>query len=323
MLFGSLLLVPLIAFVITMGLLPSFLRSSRWLPMDHPNARSLHQGSVPRVGGLAMMAGITAAALFMPSATWTWLAPTLILMAVSLLDDWWGLPVGIRFAVHLAVAIWLCAGLLPATGWYIWLVTALPIVWMTNLYNFMDGSDGLAGGMALFGFSFYGLAAWLAGDPGFATANFTLAAAALGFLLFNFHPARVFMGDAGSIPLGFLAAAFGLTGWLHGLWSAVFPLLVFSPFIMDATVTLLHRAMRGEKVWEAHRSHYYQRLVCMGWSHRQLALTEYGLMFVTGLSAIAWRELELPRVIVLLGAWAGIYAALMWAIDWHWTAQSN
>lgn len=319
----KLLLAPLIAFAITLGLLLWLLRDSRWLPMDHPNARSLHHRPIPRVGGLAIMTGITVAALLMPLQAWTWLVPTLILAGISLLDDWRGLPVGVRLVVHLTVSIWLCAGLLPEAGWYAWFAIALSMVWMTNLYNFMDGSDGLAGGMTLFGFGFYGFAAWLAGDPGFATTNFTLAAAALSFLLFNFHPARVFMGDAGSIPLGFLAATFGLIGWRSGLWSAGFPVLVFSPFIVDATVTLLHRAIRGERVWQAHKSHYFQRLVRMGWSHRRLALAEYGLMFATGLSAVVGRRLEPPGVIVVLAAWAGIYAALMWAIDRHWVAQSG
>jgi UDP-N-acetylmuramyl pentapeptide phosphotransferase/UDP-N-acetylglucosamine-1-phosphate transferase len=267
-----------------------------------------------------MILAITAATLFLPPSRWTWLAPALLLAAISLLDDWWGLSVGVRLPVHLAVCLGLCAYLLPDTGWYVWVAVALAMAWMTNLYNFMDGSDGLAGGMTLFGFGSYGVAAWLVGDTAFALANFTVAATALAFLLFNFHPARVFMGDAGSIPLGFLAAALGLIGWHNGLWSAVFPLLVFSPFIVDATVTLSRRALRGEKVWQAHKSHYYQRLVRMGWSHRRLALAEYGLMFATGLSAVAGRGLELPGALVLLGLWAGTYAVLMRVIDRRWMA---
>jgi UDP-N-acetylmuramyl pentapeptide phosphotransferase/UDP-N-acetylglucosamine-1-phosphate transferase len=95
-----------------------------------------------------------------------------------------------------------------------------------------------------------------------------VAAAAAGFLCFNFHPARIFMGDVGSVPLGFTAGALGLVGWRSGAWPLWFPLLVFAPFILDATVTLLRRALRGEKVWQAHRSHYYQRMVQMGLGHR-------------------------------------------------------
>ena len=90
----------------------------------------------------------------------------------------------------------------PGTGSLLAAAATLAIAWMANLYNFMDGSDGLAGGMALIGFSFYGAAAWLAGSAEFALVNFSIAAAAAAFLVFNFHPARIFMGDAGSVPAG-------------------------------------------------------------------------------------------------------------------------
>ena len=114
-----------------------------------------------------------------------------------------------------------------------------------------------------------------------------VAAAAAGFLCFNFHPARIFMGDVGSVPLGFTAGALGLVGWRSGAWPLWFPLLVFAPFILDATVTLLRRALRGEKVWQAHRSHYYQRMVQMGLGHRGTALRAYGLMAGCGAAALA------------------------------------
>ncbi len=155
-------------------------------------------------------------------------------------------------------------------------------VWMTNLYNFMDGSDGLAGGMALFGFSMYGIAALLGDNDTFAMLNFSVAAAALGFLYYNFPPAKVFMGDAGSIPLGFLVAGMGLWGWQLGCWGAWFPLLAFSPFIVDASVTLVKRTLHGVKITEAHREHYFQRAIQMGWRHRQVALVEYVLMLGVG-----------------------------------------
>jgi UDP-N-acetylmuramyl pentapeptide phosphotransferase/UDP-N-acetylglucosamine-1-phosphate transferase len=190
---------------------------------------------------------------------------------------------------------------------------------MINIYNFMDGSDGLAGGMALFGFGFYGLAAWLAGNIAFASVNLTVAAAALAFLFFNVHPARIFMGDSGSVPLGFLAAGLGITGSLRGYWPVWFSPLVFSPFIVDATVTLARRLLRGEKVWLAHREHYYQRLVRMGCGHRATALLEYGLMLCVGASAV-WGifQREIHQVALLL-LWASIYAVLMAVVDSHWT----
>jgi hypothetical protein len=137
------------------------------------------------------------------------------------------------------------------------------------------------------------------------------------FLLFNFPPARVFMGDAGSIPLGFLAAVLGLIGWRAGLWPLWFPLVVFGPFTVDASVTLARRMVRGERIWEAHRSHYYQRLILSGWTHRRAAVWEYGLMLLSAAVAIAALRVSNVVAIALLSALALVYGAAMVAVDWR------
>jgi UDP-N-acetylmuramyl pentapeptide phosphotransferase/UDP-N-acetylglucosamine-1-phosphate transferase len=172
--------------------------------------------------------------------------------------------------------------------------------------------------MALFGFSWYGMAAMAQGAESFALVNFSLSTAALGFLLFNFHPAKVFMGDAGSIPLGFLAAAFGLLGWQTGLWPIWFPPLVFSPFIVDASVTLFKRLLRRERLSQAHRSHYYQRLVQMGWGHRNTALAEYALMALAGASALWGVGMHFWAQADLLLSWGIVYLMSMRWIDKRW-----
>ena len=189
---------------------------------------------------------------------------------------------------------------------------------MTNLYNFMDGSDGLAGGMALFGFAAYGLAGWLVGDGILAALAASIAAAAAAFLAFNFPPARVFLGDAGAIPLGFLSATLGLLGWREAYWPIWFPVLVFSPFILDASVTLARRALRGERFWEAHKTHYYQRLVQLGWGHRNTALAEYSLMAACG--AVALWALGRPPLDqwLAVGVMAALYSVLAAMVDLAW-----
>ncbi|HSB49205.1 MAG TPA: glycosyl transferase, partial [Burkholderiales bacterium] len=194
-----------------------------------------------------------------------------------------------------------------------------------NLYNFMDGSDGLAGGMALIGFSFYGAAAWFAGSTEFALVNFSIAAAAAAFLVFNFHPARIFLGDAGSVPLGFFAAALGLIGWLQHDWTWWFPILVFSPFVVDASVTLARRLLQREKVWQAHRDHYYQRLVQLGWGHRKTALAEYALMLACGVAALAALAAPAATQAGLLAAAAAVYLGMLAAIEraWHRRAMGG
>lgn len=289
---------------------------------DIPNERSLHSTPVPRVGGIALMAGVLSGwALLMPFLAWWILLPAAGLFALSLLDDMRGLSAGTRLIGHFLAALVAVAGAWVSGAGVplLWLIPVLLfIVWMANLYNFMDGSDGLAGGMALFGFGGYGVGAWLGGNEMFALLNFSVAAAALGFLVFNFHPAKVFMGDAGSIPLGFLAAAFGVSGWQAGYWPFWFPLLVFSPFVADATVTLLKRARRGERLSQAHRSHYYQRLVQMGLGHRNTALAEYALMLLAGISALWGVGLAYTAQGCLLLGWGMVYLALMGWIDKCW-----
>jgi UDP-N-acetylmuramyl pentapeptide phosphotransferase/UDP-N-acetylglucosamine-1-phosphate transferase len=244
--------------------------------------------------------------------------PLTLLFGISLLDDVRGLPVLQRLSTHLvATAIFVGgSGLFAQHGVAVALVLMLLTVWMTNLYNFMDGSDGLAGGMALFGFAAYGIAALIAQDDMFAMLNFSISAAALGFLYHNFPPARVFMGDAGSIPLGFLAAAMGMIGWLRGEWAVWFPLLVFSPFIADASITLLKRTLRGARITEAHRDHYYQRVIQMGCGHRTVARTEYALMLFSGVLALLTLNQSFPWMLMLI--WGALYGALMFLIDIAW-----
>ena len=306
------------AAIVTVLGLRVLLNKPDWVPLDHPNARSLHENPTPRIGGLGMLAGVLPALLWAPvSALRLPLGLALALALVSLADDYLDLKAAYRFLAHgLAAAAFVGVGLDQPLG--ISLALWLLIVWMTNLYNFMDGADGLAGGMAVVGFGAYGLAAWLGGATNLAAVNWTIAAAALGFLCFNFPPARVFMGDVGSIPLGFLAGALGTLGWAQQIWPAWFPVLVFSSFLVDASVTLVRRGLRGEKIWQAHKSHYYQRLVRLGLTHRQLALLEYGLMLASAASGL-WVLYRRPAAwLALIVAWAIAYILLGLALDAHW-----
>jgi UDP-N-acetylmuramyl pentapeptide phosphotransferase/UDP-N-acetylglucosamine-1-phosphate transferase len=311
---------PIVAVLVTLSSIAFILSSSLGKKVqDIPNERSLHAVPTPRSGGVGLLAGVLAGwALLSGALAWWLLAPLVLLFVVSLLDDMHSLPVRQRFSAHLVAAAILVAGsgVLAQHGIVVALALLLLTVWMTNLYNFMDGSDGLAGGMALFGFAFYGIAALQAHATGFALLSFSVSAAALAFLVFNFPPARIFMGDAGSIPLGFLAAALGLWGWQLDCWAAWFPLLVFSPFIADASVTLLKRSLRGARVTEAHREHYYQHAIQMGGSHRKVALVEYALMLAAGLTALSVLQQAYPWPAFLV--WAGLYGVLMWRIDAAW-----
>jgi len=297
--------------------------------MDHPNERSLHAHPVPRSGGIAILLAATAG--------WGWLlvthdmpaplpwimAAVVVVAAVSLLDDLYELPARIRLPVHMLAAILiLLGGMALPWDWLGWIISLLGIVWMLNLYNFMDGMDGFAGGMTVAGFGFLGLAVWLTGSETYALYCWIISASALGFLCFNFPPARIFMGDAGSATLGLLAAGFSLWGIHDGLFPLWFPLLVFSPFWLDATITLIRRGLRGEKVWRAHRSHYYQRLVRMGWGHKKTVLAEYALILGCGVSALVM-QMKPGWVVTGIILWMFVFGWIAWTVDRCWRAFSG
>ena len=303
----------------------------RRLPHAHPSKRSLHDRPVSRVGGLAIWAGFLPVALLAPNPVaggLFWIVAWVAVTAVSLADDWRGVPAAIRLTVHalaaLAVAATLVRGhaadglaLLPTLAI---VATAFAIVWSANLFNFMDGNDGLAAVMAICGFGAYGVAALRTGAP--ADAYFALAAATVPFLAVNAPPARTFMGDGGSVALGFLAAVFGFSGIRAGIWPEWFPLLVFLPFIADATVTMVRRIATREHVFEAHNKHYYQRLHRMGPGHGGTLLFYSVLIVGTSASALftlargpatGWR---------VFGAWVLVIGVLFSGIDYHWRRRS-
>jgi UDP-N-acetylmuramyl pentapeptide phosphotransferase/UDP-N-acetylglucosamine-1-phosphate transferase len=307
----------LVAFVMLRVLL------SRWrsFALDEPNARSLHITPVPRTGGLAVLAGTVSAVAFIGVQLWLPMALALALAAVSLYDDVRGLPRRLRFGAHFAAAALLVWYVLSPMHPLEMLFLVLAVAWITNLYNFMDGADGVAGGMTLIGFSAYAIAAWLAGEPALATLSAAIAAAALGFLTHNFHPARIFLGDVGSIPLGFLAAALGIVGWRYDAWPLWFPVLVFGPFNADATVTFIRRLARRDKVWEAHREHYYQRIVRMGLGHRSAALIGYAVMCGCAAFALLGRSQGPGLQLAAFAAGSVLLGGLALWVDVRWSRR--
>jgi hypothetical protein len=202
-------------------------------------------------------------------------------------------------------------------------MAAFAMLWVTNLFNFMDGADGLAGGMALFAFGTYGYVAAATGVMPLGLWSLAVAGAAAGFLLFNFSPARVFLGDGGSITVGFLAGAFGIWGWAADAWPVWFPFLVSAPFFLDATATILRRMLSGEPFWRAHREHYYQRMIRSGWSHRRTALCEYMLMAASAGLAVLMLDWSAAGQYAGLAGAAAVYVVLAWAVDQRWAGFQN
>lgn len=311
---GSLICAFVLALLLTRALLRRFGRFA----LDHPNERSLHDRPVPRTGGIAILAGATASLGFGAGQLWIAVSIALALAALSLVDDLRGIPALLRLLGHFsAAAVFTWYVLSPMDAVHLVLLVVV-VVWLTNLYNFMDGSDGLAAGMSTIGFGAYALAAYLVEHMPLAALAAAISAASAAFSLYNFHPARIFLGDVGSIPLGFLSAAIGLFGWREDAWPLWFPIFVFAPFVADATMTLLKRLVRGVPVWRAHREHYYQRLVRMGFGHRGTALLGYAIMLVCAAAALIGRAQPPAMQAVLFMATSALLAALAVWVDVRW-----
>jgi UDP-N-acetylmuramyl pentapeptide phosphotransferase/UDP-N-acetylglucosamine-1-phosphate transferase len=236
----------------------------------------------------------------------------LTLALVALVDDRHNLRAGLRLLVQAAVvAVLLYFNRPPEMPVMLLPVALLFLVWMINLYNFMDGMDGFAAGMAGIGFGTYAVLAWQAGHMELALGCAVIAAAAVGFLLLNFPPARLFMGDSGSTVFGLLAGIVILQAHVEGILPFWLGILIFSPFIVDASITLTARILRGERFWMPHKTHYYQRVVQLGWGHRRTTLAEYGLMMACSGTASAAAGMTIHAQGFILAAWTVIYAVLM------------
>jgi UDP-N-acetylmuramyl pentapeptide phosphotransferase/UDP-N-acetylglucosamine-1-phosphate transferase len=288
-----------------------------WRVLDIPNERSLHTQPTPRTGGVAILAGAGTGMVMAWHQGYTivdgaMLTAILTLALLALVDDRHDLGAGVRLLVQAAVvAVLLYFNRQPDMPVMLLPLALLFLVWMINLYNFMDGMDGFAAGMTSIGFGTYALLAWQAGHLELALGCAVIAAAASGFLLLNFPPARLFMGDSGSTVFGLLAGVVILQAHVEGILPLWLGILVFSPFIVDASITLTARVLRGERFWEPHKNHYYQRVVQLGWGHRRTTLAEYGLMMACSGSAIVAAGMTIHAQGFIIAAWSVIYAVLM------------
>jgi UDP-N-acetylmuramyl pentapeptide phosphotransferase/UDP-N-acetylglucosamine-1-phosphate transferase len=258
----------LLSFAATRALIPLLRRRDI---LDRPNPRSSHEVPTPRGGGIAVVATVlftwtvlVAAGAALPRLPAVLLA-ALLLAIVSWLDDLYGLPPLPRLVAQ-AAAVGL--GLLAVPGGPLFLAAAaLAWLWFINLFNFMDGIDGLAGGEAAMIGAGLALFATLGNglDPAPALLAAAITGAALGFLWWNWSPARIFLGDVGSVPLGYLIGFLLIDLAARGRWRIALILPLY--FLADATLTLLRRLRRGAPVWRAHREHFYQRAVAQGLGH--------------------------------------------------------
>jgi UDP-N-acetylmuramyl pentapeptide phosphotransferase/UDP-N-acetylglucosamine-1-phosphate transferase len=281
--------------------------------LDVPNERSSHTRPTPRGGGagicVVVLLGLPlwtlARSNFSMSLLW-FILPAAMVALVGWLDDAMSLRARTRFVAQVVAAscvLWGHGGVealtLPGAppwqlGGFGWALALLWVTGLTNAFNFMDGIDGIAGIQAMIaGLAWTSAGVWF-NQPLVAAFGALTAGASLGFLGHNWPPARVFMGDVGSTFLGFTLAAAPLLiepserpAWLG------FSVLVVAPFALDATITLVRRLWRGAPVWQAHREHFYQRLVRSGRSHRQVTLLYAAFALITGALGLTWMRASL------------------------------
>jgi len=280
--------------------------ASRLWILDHPNHRSLHTKAIPKSGGVAIVLSI----LVCWASYWIYndfsvsgqilaiSVTVLMLMLLGVLDTLYNLSALFRIFFHfLAASVIVYVGyyfesfeifslVFAMPFWFSAIISVFFIVWLMNIYNFMDGMDGYAAGMSVFGFSTLSIIAYLDGQINYAFYSMIVALSSLGFLIFNFPPARLFMGDSGSVTLGFLAAVFCLWGSKLGCVNFWVLMIIFSPFVADSSVTLLIRVWRKEKIWEAHNTHLYQQMVLKGIGYKKTLLIQTILMLFSSSTAI-------------------------------------
>lgn len=315
----------LLAWVLTPWVRSQALRH-QWI--DRPGPRSSHQRVITRGGGLALVAGFLLALpwLAFPSE-WVWpvVMTVLAITVIGWLDDVHTLNVRWRLGGQAFIAIisvlWLgpvseiqfAAESIPVP--WLWSLLAIPaLIWMVNLFNFMDGADGLASSQAMFSAACFALAFYLNEQPELASIGLCLAAACAGFLIWNRPPARIFLGDAGSLALGWCLGLLALAGTLTGAVSVWLAFSIVAVFVVDATATLIYRLVRGQRWYTPHRDHAYQQLIRRNWPHRNVMLvfSALNLMLVLPLvlTVLAFPGLDfigaLGLGVVLLGLWAWV-----------------
>lgn len=324
------LVVPLIAFALAALVVPIARRIAvkRGL-LDIPNERSSHKIPTPRTGGIGIVAGVlgglgVAIAINRPDLSipeWLFLGALFVGTAVGFLDDIFSLPTAVRMLLYLTCAAGLtyCGAsvdtiALPGlpelgighVGGLVF--SALFIAWYTNLFNFMDGVDGIAGGAATVTMGALAIVFFSNGEDLWGALALSAAAASVGFLLHNYPPASVFMGDGGAVFLGLAAGGLSLVAVSEGLIALPAAVLLMFPFVFDATFTLLRRTLKRERFWAAHRTHVYQQLCDLGLSHRAVTIiyTTAALLF----AALGLTYGDMPAWCQSISWWGSLAVAL-------------
>jgi Fuc2NAc and GlcNAc transferase len=292
-----------------------------------PGERQSHQNATPTGGGLGLIFSIVMTTLCLelivslPFFWWQKVFPgVLLLTIVGWRDDKFPVSPLLRLLIQLAVSMWLIG-----FGWWdfpwrdmvYWSGAVVAMIWLMNLYNFMDGSNGMAGFQGVFSGVTMAALFQFGDESSMALVALVVAAGCAGFLPLNFPRARVFMGDASSVPLGFIFAAFAVYGVWTGSISLPLSILIMSVFLVDTTLTLLSRVIRGERWYTAHAQHVYQRLIAQGWTHQRVLVVYQSINVVLVLPAIVLAKIY-PQYALVTVALILLFLGACWHIaNWR------
>jgi len=285
--------------------------------VDRPNARKVHSTIMPRLGGVAIYLGFVGALIvFRPLGDFEMglLLGSTIIVAAGVLDDIWGLPpklkltaqiiaaaVLVSFGVKVEFVTYPFGGVIPL-GILAVPITILWIIGVTNALNLIDGLDGLAAGTSFIAAVTMAAVAWIEGQYAVAGLALILGAAVMGFLPYNFYPAKMFMGDSGSMFLGFTLGSLAVEGLTKGaaFISVFIPIIILGIPIFDTLFAVIRRYRNHRPIFEADREHFHHILLDMGFSQRQAVLLIYGVNIFLGISAIVLNVLSTEQSIVAL-----------------------
>ena len=278
--------------------------------LDAANERSSHTGSIPSAGGVGIVVSIITGLVYLMPNYWPLIIGLVIIAGVSVVDDIRSSSKRLRISFQFAAALLIASFAEPLLdkSTVVWLHTLVAIVWMvglSNAFNFMDGLDGFAGSTALIASVFLAIIGNILQFDSAFWLGTVMAASNIGFLIFNWPPAKVFMGDVGSASLGFIFAATAVLFVPTMPWWVI-PMLLLH-FIIDTSFTMIRRLLAGENITQAHRSHIYQLLNRSGWSHTQLSMLTIMLSILQGAAAVIILLLEQTQQMVVLASFVLVY----------------
>jgi len=314
----KLILLFVIALTIALILTPFVKKLAiRWGVIDKPNHRKVHIRTMPRLGGLAIFVAFLASYLLItPKSDITWgiLAGAVIIVIIGALDDKFQISPKLKLLGQLIAAIVVVAsglkiefinlpfeGVLP----FYWLSVPITIIWIvgiTNSVNLIDGLDGLAAGVSAIATGTIFVVALMMGNEEVSFLSAALLGATIGFLFYNFYPAKIFMGDTGALFLGFMLASMSILGFKYvTLFAFIMPILILGVPISDTFFAIIRRWVNKKPIYEADKNHLHHRLLQLGLSHRQTVILIYGISMIFGISAIFFNQATLWGAIGILG----------------------